>query len=59
MLVKEHSDGNSAHVEAVQEVLHVQASYRVSAICLLVLYHSLCHCGHHIIVPVQDLDQCI
>lgn len=59
VLVKEHSYGNSAHVKPVQEVLHVLAGYRVSTICLLILYHSLCHCGHHIIMPAKDLDHCI
>lgn len=59
MLVKEHSNGNPAHVKAVQEILHVLAGYRVSTIRLLILHHTLCHSGHHIIMPAKDLDHCI
>lgn len=59
MLVEEHSYGNSTHVKAVQKILHVLAGCRVRTIRLLILYHSLGHCGDDIIMPAKDLDHCI
>lgn len=57
VLIDEHSDGDAAEVEAVQEVLDVLVGDRVIAIGVLVLQHSLRHGGHHVIVPVPDGDQ--
>lgn len=57
MLVDQHAEGDTAGVEAVQEVLGVGADERVEAELLLVLNHTLGHGGHHIIVPIPDLDQ--
>lgn len=57
MLIDEHSDGDAAHVEAVQEVLDVLASDGVLAKGLLVLDDTLCHSGYHVIVPVPNRHQ--
>lgn len=59
VLVQEHSDWNPAHVEAVQEVLHVLAGDGIGAVGLLILHHSLSHGGHYIIVAVSDLNHSI
>ena len=56
MLVQQHPDGDPAHVEAVQEVLDVLADDGVRAVRLLVLHQPLGHGGHHVVVPLQDLD---
>lgn len=59
MLVDEHAYGDAAHVEAVQEVLDVLVDHRVHAEGLLVLHHALRHGGHHVVVPVADVHQCL
>lgn len=55
VLVEQHPDGYSAHIETIQEVLNVLADDRVCAVCLFVLHHSLSHGGNHVVVPVSDL----
>ena len=57
MLVHEHARGDAAHVEAVQEVLHVLVGHGVHAERLLVLHHPLRHGGHHVVVPVPHRHQ--
>lgn len=57
MLVHEHADGDAAHVEAVQEVLHVLVGDRVHAKGLLVLKDALSHGGHDVVVTVTDVHQ--
>lgn len=57
MLVDEHSDGYSAHVEAVQEVLDILIGDWILAEGFLVLKNPLSHGGDHIIVPVPDIHQ--
>lgn len=59
MLVDQHADGDTAKVEAVQEVLDVLVGDRVIPIGLLILNHALCHGGDYIIVAVTDGDQSI
>lgn len=59
MLVDEHAYRDAAHVEAVQEVLDVLVDHRVHAEGLLVLHHALRHGGHHVVVPVADVHQCL
>lgn len=59
MLVDEHAYGDAAHVEAVQEVLDVLVDHRVHAEGLLVLHHALRHGGHHVVVSVADVHQCL
>lgn len=56
MLVEQHSDGYSAHVEPIEKILHVLADHRVSAVGLLVLHDPLSHGGNHVIVPVSHLN---
>lgn len=56
VLVEQHSDGDSAHVEAIEEILHVLADHRVGAVGLLVLHHPLSHGGNDVIVSVSDLN---
>lgn len=56
MLVEQHSDGYSAHVEAIEKILHVLADHRVGAIGLFVLHDALSHGGNHVIVPVSHLN---
>lgn len=57
MLVDEHAERNAVGVEAVKEVLHVAADERVESKLLFVLNDTLSHSGHHIIVPVPNLNQ--
>lgn len=59
MLVEKHPDGYSAHIKAVQEVLHVLAGDGVCAIGLFVLHNTLGHGRHNIIVSVTDFYDCI
>lgn len=54
VLVDEHADRDTTHVESVQEVLDVLASDRVLAEGVFVLDDALRHSGHHIIVPVPN-----
>lgn len=54
VLVDEHADRDTTHVESVQEVLDVLASDRVLAKGVFVLNDALRHSGHHIIVPVPN-----
>lgn len=56
MLVEEHSDGNPAHIEPIQEILHVLAGDGVGTVGFFILHHTLSHGGHHVIVSVSDLD---
>lgn len=56
VLVEQHSDGYSAHVEAIEEILHVLADHRVGAVGLLVLHNPLSHGGNDVIVSVSDLN---
>lgn len=58
VLVDEHTDGYSAHVESVQEVLYVLISKRILAKSFFVLDHSLGHGGYNIVVSVSDIHQC-
>lgn len=55
MLVEQHPDGYSAHVEPIQEILNVLADDWVCAISLFVLHHSLSHGGNDIIVSISDI----
>lgn len=55
MLVHEHSCGDAAHVEAVQEVLNVLVGHGVHAKGLFVLHHTLSHGWHHVVVPITDV----
>lgn len=55
VLVKQHPDGYSAHVEAIQEILNVLADDGVCAIGLLVLHNPLGHSRDDVIVTVSDL----
>ena len=57
MLVHDHACGDAAHVEAIQEVLDVLIGHRVGAKGILVLHHSLCHGGNHVVVAVPDVHQ--
>ncbi len=57
MLVHEHASGDAAHVEAVQEVLNVLVGDGVHTEGLLVLHHPLSHGGHHVVVPITDVNQ--
>lgn len=57
MLVHEHACGDSAHVEAVQEVLNVLVGDRVHAEGLLVLHHTLSHGGYNVVVSVTNAYQ--
>ena len=59
VLVDEHSDGDAAQVEAVEEVLDVLVGHWVVPIGVLILDDSLCHGGHHVVVAVTDGDQSI
>lgn len=56
VLVEEHSDGNPAHVEPIQKILHVLAGDGVGTVGLFKLHHTLSHGGHHVIVSVPDLN---
>lgn len=56
VLVEQHSDGYSAHVEAIEEILHILADHRVGAVGLLVLHNPLSHGGNDVIVSVSDLN---
>ena len=57
VLVDEHTDGYSAHVEAVQEVLDVLVGDWILGEGFFVLYDTLGHGWHHIVVPVPDSHQ--
>lgn len=57
MLVHEHAGGDSAHVEAVQEVLNVLVGDRVHSEGLLILHHALSHGVHHVVVTVTNVYQ--
>lgn len=57
MLVHEHACGDSAHVEAVQEVLNVLVGDGVHAEGLLKLHHALSHGVHNVVVPVTNVYQ--
>lgn len=59
MLVQQHPDGDAAHEETVQEVLHILAGHRVHAVGLFVLHHPLGHGGDDVIVSVADLNDSI
>lgn len=59
VLIDQHTDGDAAKVEAVQEVLDVLIGDGVVPICFFVLDHTLCHGGDHIVVTVTDCDQSI
>lgn len=54
MLIDEHSDRDAAHVEAIQKVLDVLVGYRVLRKGLFVLYYTLGHRRHDIVMPVSD-----
>lgn len=56
VLVEQHTDGDPAHVEPVQEVLYVLANHRVGTVRLLVLHQPLSHCRDDVIVTITDLD---
>lgn len=55
VLVEQHPDGYSAHVETVQKILDVLADDWIRPIRLLVLHDSLSHGGNHVIVSIPDL----
>lgn len=57
MLVDEHSDGDSAHVETVQKVLDVLVCYWILRKSLFVLDDALSHGRHHVVVSVPDRYQ--
>lgn len=57
MLVDEHSDGDAAHVEPIQEVLDVLVGDCVLGEVLFVLDDALRHGRHHVVVSVPDGDQ--
>lgn len=55
MLVEKHPDRYSAHIKAVQKILHVLAGDGVCAIGLFVLHNTLGHGRHDIVVSVTNL----
>lgn len=57
MLVDQHSDGDAAHVEAIQKVLDVLVGDHILGKDLLVFQDPLRHSGHHVIMSVSDGDQ--
>lgn len=59
MLVDEHPDGDSAHVEAVQEVLDAVLCSDIRLVGLLQLDYTLRHSLHYVRVTVPDFDQSV
>lgn len=57
VLVDEHSDRYSAHVEPVQKILNILIGDWILIKNLFVFNHTLGHGGDDIIVPVSDVDQ--
>lgn len=57
VLIDQHADGDSAKVEAIQEVLDILVGDRVVPVSFLVFDHTLRHGRDHIIVAVPDGDQ--
>lgn len=59
MLVDEHPDGNTIHVEPIEEVLDVGFSVGINLVGILQFHHTLSHCHHYIGVSVPDLQQSV
>ncbi len=57
VLVDEHAERNAVGVEAVKKVLHIAADEGVKTKLLFVFDDTLGHSGHHVIVPVPNLNQ--
>lgn len=59
VLIDEHPDGYSGHVEAIQKVLNAVFSVTVHVVWFLQLQNALRHRFHHVRVPVPDFHQLV
>lgn len=57
MLIDEHSDADSRHVQSVQKVLNTVLGLLVHGVRLLQLQNALGHCLHRVGVPIADHHQ--
>jgi len=57
VLVDEHADADTRHVESVQEVLDTVLCLLVYFMGFLKFQNTLCHCLHHICMAVPYLYQ--
>jgi len=57
VLVDEHAERDAIGVEAVKEVLHIAADEGVETKLLFMFDDTLGHGGHHVVVPVTNLNQ--